>query len=798
MADSLIQEFLVESTEGLDRLDSDLVALEKDPSNPALLATVFRVIHTIKGSCGFLGFTKLEGVAHAGESLLSLMRERKLDLNREIADALLAMVDAIRGILSGIGATGAEADEDYMALIENLNRLQKPRASLPNPQVASLAATPPPANNPAPPAARQGHIGKTVEPNRIGGALVRCKWARPEDIIRALEIQEQGDSRRLGEILIDMSVLSEAQLHEVLDENRQGAATDTTIRVDVNLLEKQMNLVGELVLVRNRLLQLAARQDDHNLTASVQGLNFVTSELRKNVMKTRMQPVNNLFEKLPRLVRDVACNLGKFVRLETLGGETELDKTLLEAIKDPVTHIVRNSVDHGIELPEVRSAAGKNPEGLLRMRAYHEGGDFHLDVEDDGAGIDVQRIKQKAVSRGLVSAPQADSLTEEQLLNFIFLPGFSTAEKVTNFSGRGVGMDVVRTNIERIGGSVKLESTRGHGTAIKLDIPLTLATIPALIVQTGRSVFAIPQACLVEMVCLDSADSVKKIATIDGVCLYRFRGTLVPLVSLRKELRLAPLPTEQTDDSVSLVILRIGGRQIGLRVDQIRHTEEIVIKPLGKLLKSAEVFSGAAVLGDGRVALILDVLAFARRAGIAARQDAGLVKATHAVRAPNERLSLLLLGGSNDERMAIPLPLVRRLEEFSASVRERMGGRDVVQYRGHILPLFHLEHLLEERRSHPRHTSTMPGDSAKISAVVVNCGERRNVLLEVHRILGIVTIDADTISPGGRRGVRGSTVIQGRATEVLDLQDLLARAEASVDLPVPVGAAPTEEIHYGR
>jgi len=815
--DDLVKDFLQESTENLDRLDQEFVQLEGNPDNTELLASIFRTIHTIKGSCGFLGFTKLEKLTHAGENLLSQMRGGELKLNAEIADRLLEMVDAVRSLLEEIRTTEAEGPEDYLDLIERLKKLLAKAAApdtkskieppaAPSPNAGNLAPSGPtpspsasdaleevapplseaatkPAESksasldsslPAEKSSREKRTGKpAVIPGRLGGALVRHGRVRPEEILRALQMQEAGDPRRIGEILVQLGLVTERDIAEALVDKKVPDSSDAAIRVDVNLLEKQMNLVSELVLLRNRLLQIANETNERNLNGAVHGLNYVTSELRKNVMKTRMQPVSQLFDKLPRIVRDVSKDLGKKIKLETQGGDTELDKTLLEAIKDPVTHLLRNSMDHGIESPEVRAQKGKPEEGTVWIRAFHEGGNFHLEIADDGAGIDPDRVKQKAISKGLLTTVHADKMTEPEILNLIFLPGLSTAEKVTNVSGRGVGMDVVKTNVERIGGLTKLQSGRNRGTTVSLEIPLTLATIPALTVISGKSVFAIPQAALVEMIAVDAEDAHKFIEHIDGVSVFRFRGTVLPLLSLRKELKLKEV---LSDSSITkIVVVRTEGRQVALLVDAIRNTEEIVIKPLDKRFKSIALFSGAAVLGDGRVALILDIAALARRAGMASSRQQAAAQAADAQ--PKERLTLLLLSGSDGERMGVPLDFVQRLEEFSPSARELMGGLDVVQYRNEILRIIRLEETLENRRTRPRH----PEESAsgKISAIVVRSDAHRTVILEVHRILGIAKVEIDQLTPPSRPCVRGSLVVQERVTEILDMPALLAKLQSS-------------------
>jgi two-component system, chemotaxis family, sensor kinase CheA len=740
--DDLIKDFLQESTENLDRLDQDFVKLEHEPGNRELLKSIFRTIHTIKGTCGFLGFSKLEALTHAGESLLSLLRDGEMDLTSECADALLEMVDAVRAYLQQIETTENEGNADSSGLIAKLKELQgnrpggaaKPAASPPEVKKALNAgeAAKKDAEAPVSKEAEQP-LGKAPEPPR----------AAADDEAKTKPAKQEQEGK------------------------------EATIRVDVNLLEKQMNLVSELVLLRNRLLQLASESNERNLNTTVHGLNYVTSELRKNVMKTRMQPVSQLFDKLPRIVRDVSKDMGKKVRLETQGGDTELDKSLLEAIKDPVTHILRNSIDHGIENPEKRRSAEKPEEGTVRVRAFHEGGNFHLEIADDGAGIDAERVTQKAIDKGLITAASADKMAESEKLNLIFLPGLSTAEKVTNVSGRGVGMDVVKTNIERIGGRSKLESVRRKGTTVSLEIPLTLATIPALTVVSGHSVFAIPQAALVEMIALDSENCDKYIQSIDGVSVFRFRGTVLPLMSLREELKLKGTAADQ--GIVKLVIVKTEGRQIALRVEAIRNTEEIVIKPLDKRFKSIALYAGAAVLGDGRVALILDIAAFVRRAGVITSKELG-ARAEEGQKA-KEKASLLLLRGSDGERLAVPLEYVQRLEEFAPSAKEPMGDLTVLQYRGEILPIVHLESLLDERR-HARRTEEgrSPQEQDKLSAIVVRLGLSSNIILEVHGILGIAKVEIDKLTPPTRAGVRGSLVIQERVTELLDLPALLAKS----------------------
>ena len=457
--DDLIKEFLVESNENLDRLDSELVKLESDPSSQELLSSIFRTIHTIKGSCGFLGFSKLEKVAHAGESLLSRLRDGKISLAPELTTALLSMVDAIRTMLDAIQSTEQDGKESYPALIETLKRLQQ--------AAPETGAKPAP---PSEPLKKTGpEIGKAEKTGAKGQEKIPVENVSSSQLGPAVPLmpdQAESERRQPGESAASSGLPAAEDNSSALHGNedaRVGSAPAETIRVDVHLLDRLMNLVGELVLTRNQITQFSARQDDPNLTIPTQQLNLLTSELQEEVMKTRMQPISNIFDKFPRVVRDVAMSCGKHVQIEMEGKETELDKSLLEAIKDPLTHIVRNSVDHGIEMPEKRAACGKRSEGHIKLRACHEGGQVLVEISDDGAGIDSARVKNKALERGLITAQQAAHMSEREILSMIFLPGFSTAEKVTNLSGRGVGMDVVKTNIERVNGSVDLQSTREKG-----------------------------------------------------------------------------------------------------------------------------------------------------------------------------------------------------------------------------------------------------------------------------------------------------------------------------------------------
>jgi two-component system chemotaxis sensor kinase CheA len=813
--DEIVKDFLIESNENLDRLDQELVKLESEPSSKELLASIFRTIHTIKGSCGFLGFSRLEKVAHAGESLLSRLRDGERLLNEEVTSGLLAMVDAVRHMLGEIQATEHDGENDYPELREDLKRLQTdgapsvptaatPVAGMPAAAIPELPAAVQPAEVPAPPpagltpaaveakapaaavkkprAATPGQAeGKQRRPaaGKIGGLLVERGSVTPEELAFALQEQEGGDQRRVGEILVALGL---CKVEDILGatqilESRGRESGVETVRVGVNLLDRLMNLVGELVLARNQLLQFASSTQDVGFLAVSQRMNLIATELQGEVMKTRMQPIGNVWNKFPRTVRDLSHSCGKEVRLEMEGQDTELDRTIIEAIKDPLTHLVRNSMDHGIETPEARKLAGKDATGILKLRAFHEGGQVNIEISDDGAGLNGERIRQKALERGLITAQQSAQMPDRDVFNLIFLPGFSTAEKITNVSGRGVGMDVVKTNVEKIGGLVDVQSTPGHGTTVRVKIPLTLAIIPALIVTCAGDRFAIPQVNLLELVRLESDEVEKGIEKVHGVPVHRLRGRLLPLVYLNRELK---LPEEDIagDGAVNIVVLQADEQQFGLIVDEINDTEEIVVKPLRKQLKTVRTFAGSTIMGDGRVALILDVRGVAQRASVLAeaREDHSVGEKAVLAATVAEKRRYLLFAGPGDSRMAVPLDTLARLEELPASQVERAGTHWVAQYRGQILPLVNLEFALQERRRNRQQAKFQASDSTAPLQVLVCNHEGQAVGVVVERILDIVEDAAELKYPASRPGVLYSTVIQEKVTELIDIPAILSSA----------------------
>ncbi|MEO1401796.1 MAG: chemotaxis protein CheW [Cyanobacteria bacterium J06635_1] len=745
--DEDLQAFLVESNENLSQIEGDLVSLEQDPDSSELMNRIYRALHTLKGNCGFLGFETLQSVAHAGESLLSRLRDgiaspgenRHLTLTADITTALLQMVDAIQQILAALEATGQEGEGDYTALIVQLGALQA------------------------------GGVEKVGEAEGNGANVETV-----ETLALASSAQEGGDA--------DIPLASIA--------SPAASVSDRAIRVDVGLLDKLMNLVGELVLCRNQILEHANNQANKALADTSQRLNLVTTELQEGVMQTRMQPIRNIWSKFPRVVRDISLSLGKQVQLEMEGEDTELDKTLIEAIADPLTHLVRNCVDHGIETPTDRVAAGKSEVGKLLLRAFHESGYVNIEIADDGKGIDAGQIKVKAVQRGLISAEQAARMGEQESLNLVFLPGLSTAEQVTNLSGRGVGMDVVQTNIDKIGGSIDVSSKPGQGTSFKLKIPLTLAIIPTLIVSSGSERYAIPQVSLVELVRLEGEQARRGIEMVHGAPVYRLRGKLLPLVYLNRELQLETASDDITQlettpseaakseedlEVLNILVLQATDKPFGLLVDAIHDTQEIVVKPLGKQLKGLSCFAGATIMGDGKIALILDVQGLAQRAHVISEAQEAALKADRLTQeqAAIDYQQLLLFEGPNGRHMALPLARVTRLEKMPIRLIEGTDRQHVIQYRDQILPLIYLSSVL---------TNHLDGPLPKIAEdtiemLVVSVDDQRNVGLVVENIVDIVEEQILIKGTATQPEIQYSAVIQDRITELIDV-DAIIRAGA--------------------
>lgn len=767
--EAVVQEFLVESYENLDQLDQDLVDLEQNPSEPALLASIFRTIHTIKGTCGFLGFSKLESITHVGENLLSKLRDGALTLNPAITSALLSMVDAVRQILSCIENQFHEGDVNYSTLIEELTRLNQAENSpvSPAPEVSEGQASEVSASSLETSEVVAEAAPKTGESSAMKSETSPSAEAPPPAEAKPVvaKTATNGDKENSVE--------------------KKTAVSESNIRVDVGLLDKLMNLVGELVLARNQILQFASNEKDSTFVATTQHLNLVTTELQEGVMKTRMQPIGNIWNKFPRVVRDISMSCGKKVRVEMEGKETELDKTLVEAIKDPLTHIVRNSVDHGIESPDIRKGNGKHEEGRISLRAFHEGGQVNIEISDDGGGIDPNRLKTKALEKELITPEQAARMSERELVNMIFMPGFSTAKAVTNISGRGVGMDVVKTNIEKIGGTVDIQSKLEEGTTLKVKIPLTLAIIPALIVACGGQRYAIPQVSLLELVRLDTNQNGSSVEMIQGTPVYRLRGNLLPLVYLNKELKVEQQKSNDDGESIFIVVLQADDRQFGLVVEEIHDTEEIVVKPLGKQLKDLTAFAGATIMGDGKVALILDVMGLAQQGHVVSeiRDRTRVDKGDGSKEKSGDKQSLLIFGIGESGRMAIPLSIVARLEEFQREAVELSGEQEVVQYRGEIMPLVNLSKIFGNGNGNGHHLPKEHQEEHQneILQAVVYTENSRSIGFVVDRIIDIVEEEVVIKRNGNRPGIMGSTVVQKKVTDMVDIKDVIKTMNLNVE-----------------
>lgn len=723
----IIAEFLVESHENLDQLDRDLVELEQQPDSRERLSSIFRTIHTIKGTSGFLAFNRLEQLTHVGETLLSRLRDGEAVMTPAIAEALLSMVDTVRALLEVIERTSSDTDRavdvaPVVAVIEDLLAGREPE-----PSTGTLAAS---------------EAGGAAEEPVVSPAVSSAAPPAPEPA-------------------------AEPEPEPEWDGVERRTRVDSSVRVDVDLLDDLVDLVGELVLTRNQLIQRSLASDDLELVRASQRLDLVASELQESVMKTRMQPIGQVWSKMPRVVRDLSHQLGREVELVMEGHETELDRSLLEAVKDPLTHLVRNSLDHGIEPPDVRAAAGKPAKGTLSLRAYHESGQVVVEIADDGKGIDPERIAAVALERGVVTRDQLSRMEGREVLGLIFRPGFSTAAAVSNISGRGVGMDVVRTNIERIGGSVDVTSEPGRGTTTRVRIPLTLAIIPALVVGEGSERYAIPQANLVELVRIEGDDLQRDVEDLAGAPVLRLRGKLLPLVSLAGVLGGEPAPG---GEAITVVVLQSDDVRFGLCVSTVHDTQEIVVKPIGRQLKGLAMYAGATIMGDGRVALILDVAGIATTSGVGATQAEAVDLRTGVA---DDRTALLVLEVADGRRAALPLAAVARLEEFERERIERSGTAEVVQYRDGILPLVRLATAIGLPDTSDR--------GNQVSVVVhetAGSGGRAGgaVGIVIDRVLDVVEVAVSASEVGRRTGVTGSAVVQDRVTDLVDLEAVVARS----------------------
>ena len=755
--DDLLREFLTETGESLDTVDNQLVRFEQEPNNAKILDNIFRLVHTIKGTCGFLGLPRLEALAHAGETLMGKFRDG-MPVTSDAVSLILASIDRIKEILAGLETTEAEPDGSDQDLIVQLQEMVERGMAAMSASAAPIASA---SAAPEAPAVVQG----TLVPQTLERAL------RPGEV--SLDELE----RAFRETAIEVAPPAPAPKQETAPAKKAGPkkiiteetsesdrVANQSIRVNVDTLEHLMTMVSELVLTRNQLLEISRRNEDTEFKVPLQRLSNVTAELQEGVMKTRMQPIGNAWQKLPRIVRDLSGELGKQIELEMHGADTELDRQVLDLIKDPLTHMVRNSADHGLETPAERAACGKPEQGTIRLSAYHEGGHIIICIADNGRGLNTQRIKAKAVANGLVSEADLDKMTEAQIHKFIFAPGFSTAASVTSVSGRGVGMDVVRTNIDQIGGTIDVKSVAGEGSSVTIKIPLTLAIVSALIVEAAGDRFAIPQLAVVELV-RARANSEHRIERIKDTAVLRLRNKLLPLMHLKKLLKIDDGSSSDPENGF-IVVTQVGSQTFGIVVDSVFHTEEIVVKPMSTKLRHIEMFSGNTILGDGAVIMIIDPNGIAKALGAAgsAAHEIAEDNAASRASAAEQLTSLLVFRAGTNQPKAVPLGLVTRLEEIAVDKIELSNGRYMVQYRDQLMPLVQ-----------------MAGVSVQTSGsqpILVFADDGRSMGLVVDEIIDIVEERLNIEVAGTEDGILGSAVIKGQATEVIDVGHFLPMAFA--------------------
>jgi two-component system, chemotaxis family, sensor kinase CheA len=768
--DDLLREFLTETSESLDTVDNQLVKFEQEPNNAKILDNIFRLVHTIKGTCGFLGLPRLEALAHAGETLMGKFRDG-MPVTAEAVTLILSSIDRIKEILGGLEATEAEPDGSDQDLIVKLEEMvERGMAAMSEPVEPAIAAKPAVAQGTLVPqtlerALRPGEVSlddleRAFRETAIEAAPAPTPKQPAAPSPAPAPAEAPAAEKRAAAAKEKLAAKKTVVDPEIMSEGDRIA--NQSIRVNVDTLEHLMTMVSELVLTRNQLLEISRRNEDTEFKVPLQRLSNVTAELQEGVMKTRMQPIGNAWQKLPRIVRDLSGELNKQIELEMHGADTELDRQVLDLIKDPLTHMVRNSADHGLETPAERLAAGKPEQGTIRLSAYHEGGHIIICIADNGRGLNTEKIKAKAVSNGLVSEAELEKMTEAQIHKFIFAPGFSTAAAITSVSGRGVGMDVVRTNIDQIGGTIDIKSVAGEGSSVTIKIPLTLAIVSALIVEAGGDRFAIPQLSVVELV-RARANSEHRIERIKDTAVLRLRNKLLPLMHLKKLLKIDDGSSSDPENGF-IVVTQVGSQTFGIVVDGVFHTEEIVVKPMSTKLRHIDMFSGNTILGDGAVIMIIDPNGIAKALGASGAASHEIADENAAMRAgaAEQLTSLLVFRAGSTQPKAVPLGLVTRLEEIASDKIELSNGRYMVQYRDHLMPLVQMEGVNVQT------TGAQP--------ILVFADDGRSMGLVVDEIIDIVEERLNIEVAGSKDGILGSAVIKGQATEVIDVGHFLPMA----------------------
>lgn len=854
---SLLYEFVEEAREHLTSVEDSFMELEKslESPDPETINLIFRAVHTVKGSCGFFGLTSIGTLAHTMETLLSLVRDNKLNLTSEILDSLLSGTDLLNAMINDVENSNEvdvsaveEKISSYISAENNpveLPKISETAGDFQDYEMELMAKISPAEflyqlrfnlthfekeskNSPVKLMSEISSLGEIIDGEIEmpegdlrqgiieGDTFYRLyfKTVLEEDFISGVTDIAPDMIRRITRDKTETAAVTEvaaaSQPEEVVEteevveavgkpeksksresESAQKSGSNETLRVRIDILNELMMLAGELVLVRNQQL-LQQDKSDSTSRAITQRLDIVTTDLQETIMRTRMQPVGNIFNRFTRIVRDIGKKLGKKIEIISTGAEVELDKNILEALTDPLTHIIRNSCDHGIEMPDVRREYGKSEHGTIRLSAFHEGGQINIQIIDDGAGLSVSRIKKKVLEKKQRTEGELALMSDKEALSLIFLPGLSTAKKVSDLSGRGVGMDVVKTSVESLGGVIDIDSEEGVGTTLNLRLPLTLAIIPSLIVNVGEERFAIPQVNLEELVCLYDEDVRDKIECVGNKEVYRLRDHLLPMVRL-SELLANPHPfdeavkgeiTERNNTlrneaysdwkqareegrpynlSLNFAVLKIGSNRFGLIIDSIRGTEEIVVKPMHRALKDLAIYSGATVLGDGAVALILDVLGLARHAAV---DFSDAVEKTVAQTASDrDKRSLLLFSNEGEERFAVDMGDVKRVEKLAVKNIERVGNREFVTIDDISTRIIRLEECL--------HISSAPEKEDMFLILPKVSPHPYGVLTSKLLDIGEFELELNRDSYKAP-GVIGSAILQDHMTLILN-QDKIAQ-----------------------
>jgi len=831
MDEELLAEFLTESNENLASIEQQLMDLEDTPEDSDLLDAIFRVIHTVKGSCGFLGLAKLEKVAHAGENLLGKIRTLKYQVNEDIVSLLLECADGIKGLLEGLEAEGAEPDVDHSSIINRLHAAERLVEAMSETTGAAPVAAPNVSKQDGledlqawagdfdeevlQALANQG-LCSAADVIEAGFANLRGMEAlTPADALKLLGVaktvvasgekpkpatseksqakaetsaeeaevvQEKAQNKPKKEPVKQESAKKSAstpQAELVQEKNKkttehkapvpvkksaskaQKPKSAGSIRVDVDLLDSLMNQVGELVLTRNRLVQMVAASGNMEFVRVSRDVDQITEQLQAQLLRTRMQPIQSVWSSVPRIVRDMGKQLDKRIAVVMEGEETELDRTILNALKDPLTHIIRNSCDHGIEMPDERRAAGKPAEGTLRLSASQESGSIIILIEDDGAGIDASRVKNKAVSMGVISDEQAEAMTDKAALQLIFNAGLSTAEKVSNLSGRGVGMDVVRTEIEKVGGTVDISSEPGKGTTLRIRIPLTLAIISAMIVACDEHRFAIPQMSVKELI--SAPKDSEEWRLIGGQPFFRLRGKLLPIMRLKETLKLS----EEVENDGTIVVVDIGDRTFGVLMDEIYGAEEIVVKPLGVHFQHMGFYGGCSILGDGMVIPIFDCNELANMMQLS--QETEIIQQMEEDEVNEQELQHTLVFSQQEQRFAIPMSLIERLECFPAENIEISGSSEVLQYRGEVIAVLRWGTLTGVDNGEPN-------EDGEVYGLILSDGSRR-MCLQVENVVDIMETPLTIKMASDNPLFLGTAVIDDIATEVIDVFEVVKQVD---------------------